>query len=458
MTQWLEETVEGTFDPTRTPTRSNNAATDDRGERGTGSFLRPGEVFGPWRLVEHIADGGFGSVWRAAAVTPVRTEWRTVGVGENAAVKFFAATTEDHRRRIVREVTLARRLGGHWTPEYYGSDLDAIPQWAAFELVTDATLRDLVRSTGPLTGESLEVFAEDLWDALAFFRRHGVAHRDLTPANVHVHGRSAKPRVVDWGNARHAGDGPHSAAVPRTPGYAAPEQVEGRPAGPAADLWSWAAVVCFAATGHPPLPVDGYHHTIVTCDLPLDLDGVPARLLPALDAALRWDPADRDPDVIAGHLPGRQAAVQLEAARARQADLDEALDDLHRRMRLRDERIEELVGLTDRYETERRELAEVSGRLVAAEAERDDAAREATGLRARVAELENELDRVRATVPTVADATAALRQARIDAFRDRFTLERLRWRNARLERRVRSLGERRHRVADRRARPGGRGR
>ena len=344
MTQWLEETVEGAFDPTRTPTRSNNAATDDRDPAGTGSFLRPGEVFGPWTLVEHIADGGFGSVWRAAAVTPVRTEWRTVGVGENAAVKFFAATTEDHRRRIVREVTLARRLGGHWTPEYYGSDLDAIPQWAAFELVTDATLRDLVRSTGPLTGESLEVFAEDLWDALAFFRRHGVAHRDLTPANVHVHARSAKPRVVDWGNARDAGDGTHSAAVPRTAGYAAPEQVEGRPAGPAADLWSWAAVVCFAATGHPPLPVDGYHHTIVTCDLPLDLDGVPARLLPALDAALRWDPADRDPDVIAGHLPGRQAAVQLEAARARQADLDEALDDLHRRMRLRDERIEELVG------------------------------------------------------------------------------------------------------------------
>ncbi len=74
MTQWLEETVEGAFDPSRT------AATDDRPAPGTtGSFLRPGEVFGPWRLVEHIADGGFGSVWRAAAVTQVRTEWRTVG-------------------------------------------------------------------------------------------------------------------------------------------------------------------------------------------------------------------------------------------------------------------------------------------------------------------------------------------------------------------------------------------
>lgn len=436
MTQWLEETVGAVGE-----------ATVVRDVEPTpGSFLRPGEQFGPWRLIEHLADGGFGSVWRAAATIEVHTERRVVGVGENAAVKFFAATTDVHRRRIAREVSLAQRLGGHWTPEHFGSDLDAIPQWAAFEFVADATLRDLVRSTGPLTGESLEVFAEDLWDALAFFRRHGVAHRDLTPANVHVNARSAKPRVIDWGNAGEAHAETASAALPRTPGYAAPEQVEGRAAGPAADLWSWAAVVCFAATGHPPLPVDGYHHAVIACDVPLDLSGVPAALLPALDAALRWDPDDRDPDAVAAHLPGRRAHVELEAVRAREAELDHALDDLRRRVTLRDERIEELDELIARHEAERRHLLEVGRRLAATERDRDDAAREATTLRARVAELENEVEDLHAVVPVMADTAAALRRAERQALRDRLVLARLRWSHRRLERRVAAHDRRRGQV------------
>lgn len=411
-------------------------------------FPRAGEVFGPWRLLEHIADGGFGSVWRAAAIHDVHTDRRRVGAGENAAVKFFAATSDAHRSRIAREVSLGRRLGGHWTPECLGADLDAIPQWAAFEFVTDATLRDLVRTTGPLSAHALEVFAEDLWDALTFFRQHGVAHRDLTPANIHVNAVSAKPRVIDWGNAGEAGAGPPTAQLPRTPGYAAPEQVEGSPAGPAADLWSWGAVVCFAATGHPPLPVERYHQTIVRCDTPLDLTGVPVSMLPALDAALRWDPDDRDSDTIASHLPGRRAHVELEEARSREADLDAALADLQRRMRLRDERIEELGEQIRSHERERLEVRAVVGRLRAAESERDDAAREVTRLRARLTQLERVRDDRDLRTAAVDAATDAIRRAVVRpdvirrvvvaAARDRVGVIGLKWRNRRLERELES--------------------
>ena len=76
-------------------------------------------------------------------------------------------------------------------------------------------------------------------------------HRDLKPGNVML--VDGEPVVIDFGIAQ----APDSTRLTMTgmfmgtPGYLAPEVIEGKPSGPAADVHSWAATMAYAATGRP---------------------------------------------------------------------------------------------------------------------------------------------------------------------------------------------------------------
>jgi hypothetical protein len=109
-----------------------------------------------------------------------------------------------------------------------------------------------------------------------------------------------QPVVIDFGIA-HIADGTRltqTGMVMGTPGYLAPEVIEGKPSSGAADVHSWGATVAFAATGHQPYG-SGTFQTIFFRVLQgrADLAGVPASLLPLVTAALAIDPAARPPAV-----------------------------------------------------------------------------------------------------------------------------------------------------------------
>src|SRR5262249_11208873 len=106
-----------------------------------------------------------------------------------------------------------------------------------------------------------------------------------------------------------------------TPGYLAPEVIEGHPSSEASDVHAWAATVAFAATGHPPFGSGGYEaifYRIVNGQP--DLVGAPSSLLPMLTAALARDPRLRPP---AAQLSAQAAALAppaLAPGAARAAD------------------------------------------------------------------------------------------------------------------------------------------
>ena len=106
------------------------------------------------------------------------------------------------------------------------------------------------------------------------------------------------PVVIDFGIAQ----GPDATRLTMTgmfmgtPGYLAPEVIEGHPSSEASDVHAWAATVAFAATGHPPFGSGGYEaifYRIVNGQP--DLTGAPSSLLPLLTAALARDPGLRPP-------------------------------------------------------------------------------------------------------------------------------------------------------------------
>ena len=83
-----------------------------------------------------------------------------------------------------------------------------------------------------------------------------------------------------------------------TPGYLAPELIEGETVSESADWWGWAATVAFAATGRRPFgkgPFEVVLHRVHTGQA--DLEGLDPRLKPLLAAALSPDRRDRPTQV-----------------------------------------------------------------------------------------------------------------------------------------------------------------
>jgi WD40 repeat protein len=122
--------------------------------------------------------------------------------------------------------------------------------------------------------------------------RAGVVHRDLKPANVLL--GPDGPRVIDFGIARVAELSQSATGFKGTPRYTAPEVFRGGRAGPGADVWSWGAVVLFAAAGRAPVgggSLPELMHSVLN-DRP-DLGALPGSLRPVVEAALAKDPGGR---------------------------------------------------------------------------------------------------------------------------------------------------------------------
>jgi len=243
---------------------------------------------GPYRLLDKIGEGGMGVVYlaRDAESRPV-------------AVKILGpavAGDPNARRRLLREVETMRRVRSRYVAEILDADVTGDAPYIVTRYVPGRTLEDVVRTDGPLRGQALDRLAGGLAEAIAAIHAAGVVHRDLKPGNVML--MDGQPVVIDFGIA-HVPDSTRltqTGMVMGTPGYLAPEVIEGQPSSGASDIHSWGATVAFAATGRQPYG-SGTFQTIFFRVLQgkAELTGVPAALLPLVVAALATDPQARPP-------------------------------------------------------------------------------------------------------------------------------------------------------------------
>jgi protein kinase-like protein len=241
---------------------------------------------GEYRLLDRIGEGGMGVVFLARDAGH-----RTVAV---KVLRSGVAGDPTARRRLAREVETMRRVRSPHVAEVIDADLDGDMPYIVTRFVPGRTLDDVVTQGGPLRGQALASLASGLAEALVAVHAAGVVHRDVKPGNVMLF--QGTPVVIDFGIAQ----GPDATRLTMTgmfmgtPGYLAPEVIEGRPSTEASDVHAWGASVAFAATGRPPFGTglyEGIFYRIVNGQA--DLAGAPAALLPLLAAALARDPAHR---------------------------------------------------------------------------------------------------------------------------------------------------------------------
>ncbi|MFF2812885.1 serine/threonine-protein kinase [Streptomyces sp. NPDC058000] len=257
-------------------------------------------ALGGYRLLGRLGAGGMGRVYLGRSAGG-----RTVAV---KAVHAQYAADEQFRARFRREVASARRVGGAWTAPVLDADPDAPVPWVATGYVAGPSLARAVVDHGPLAEHSVRALGAGLAEALTAVHARGLVHRDVKPSNVLL--TLDGPRLIDFGIAR-ATDG--AASLTSTgvsvgsPGYMAPEQILGRGAEGAADVFSLGAVLAFAATGAGPFSGDSsaallYKVVHEEPELGPELTG---GLRDLVAACLAKDPARRPtPDTVAARLAG----------------------------------------------------------------------------------------------------------------------------------------------------------
>ena len=200
-----------------------------------------------YRILDRLGAGGAGVVYLA----------RHEEMERQVAIKVLHRELVAHAPAFERFRREARAAGALAHPNVVTvHDFDRSADGEAFlvmEYCAQGSLGDrLARDSGVAPIEAVEI-VEQVAAAVDLAHAAGIVHRDLKPANILFAGDRAK--VGDFGLARLlAGDDPRLTGTNAlgSPLYMSPEQCQGLPAGPRADVYSLGAIAYELVTGAPP--------------------------------------------------------------------------------------------------------------------------------------------------------------------------------------------------------------
>jgi len=260
-----------------------------------------------YELIEHIGEGGMGTVWRARDTRDAR-QVAVKLVGESYALDAPA------RRRFEREAKVLSRLGqrcAHVVSVFEHGVAPGIGPYLVMELLSGASLAGRLSARLRMPPTQVVRIFNELCAALLAAHAAGVIHRDVKPANVYLHrpaeGAVEMVKLLDFGVAKQRIDNEqsvltHAGTVLGTPLYMSPEQLLGDSSLDArADLWSAGVLVYRMLTGRTPFSGTSAElaASILAQEPPkpsLLVPGLPAELDAWMARALAKRPADRFQD------------------------------------------------------------------------------------------------------------------------------------------------------------------
>lgn len=280
---------------------------------------RPGN-FGDYELLEEIARGGVGAVWKA----------RQVSLNRLVAVKLLIGgrfSSPEFVERFRAEAEAAANLQHPGIAAIYEVGEHEGHPYLSMEYVQGCDLAQLARDQ-PLSADRAARYLQRVAAAVHHAHQRGIIHRDLKPANILIDAAD-QPRVTDFGLAKRLPTSSQSGSpgverdltmtgqVLGTPAYMPPEQAAGRRGalGPAGDVYSLGAVLYFLITGRAPFAADSLEGTL---RLVLAAEPVAPRLLnPAVP---------RDLETICLKCLGKEPGARYATALALEEDLGRFLD------------------------------------------------------------------------------------------------------------------------------------
>ncbi len=230
-----------------TPTRAHVSGRSDE-VAAPARAARHGTVryFGDYELLEEVARGGMGVVYRA----------RQVSLNRLVALKMILAGqlagAEDVRRFHIEAEAAAGLDHPGIVPIYEIGEHDD-QHFFSMGFVDGKSLAARV-AEGPVPAREAADLTKQVAEAVQFAHERGVIHRDLKPANVLLDAQS-RPKVTDFGLAKKLqGDSglTHTGQVMGTPSFMPPEQADGKNVGPPADVYALGAILYCLLTGRPP--------------------------------------------------------------------------------------------------------------------------------------------------------------------------------------------------------------
>lgn len=246
-----------------------------------------------YELRELAGAGGMGEVWMG---------WDH-RLGRDVAVKLLLPQLSDEpafRRRFEVEARTAAALAHPNVVQVFDIDQDDGTLFIVMERLPGPSL-DRRLAEGPLPEDEVRRLAVDMLSGLGAAHAENLVHRDIKPGNL-IRSAGGRWKVGDFGVAKDLASTAHLTMVGvavGTPAYLAPEQLDGRPATSATDLWAAAVVLRECLTGHRPFegedPVAVAHAVKHTRLVPLRelLPDVDPSLTATVDRGLSADPALR---------------------------------------------------------------------------------------------------------------------------------------------------------------------
>lgn len=258
--------------------------------------LEAGSLVGGYTLISRLGSGAMGSVWR------VRDDG-----GHQYAMKILRDSLAEEdasgersrdqltaRERLRREAMALQKVRHPGVCGIVDMELDDALAFIVTELIEGKNLREDVRANGRYVGDDLERLGRKLIEAVKAVHVAGIVHRDIKPTNVMV--SNTGPVLVDFGIAMGEGEShvTRTGLVMGTPGFIAPEIIDGVESDEMSDWWSVASVLAFAATGEP---VFGTKPMMAVLERAAagsaNLAGLPAGTMAAFRSALNPDRTKR---------------------------------------------------------------------------------------------------------------------------------------------------------------------
>lgn len=249
--------------------------TDAREASRSGPLL----AFNDYELLEEIARGGMGVVYRARQISLNRTVAIKMILGGHLAnvaeMKRFRAEAETAAQLQHPNIVAIHEVGEHAGQPFFSMDL-----------IEGRNLAQLARDE-PLPSRKAATYLKTIAEAVQYAHSHDVLHRDLKPSNILIDDAD-QPRITDFGLAKHLAS-QLSTADPQltqtgqvlgSPSFIPPEQAAGHKEaiGPASDVYSLGAILYHCLTARPPFVADTMTQTL---RMVAEQDPVSPRLLNA---------------------------------------------------------------------------------------------------------------------------------------------------------------------------------